>query len=79
MRLLGFIFAGMFMYGMLTAHYGAGLMALGMVLFTAYGSRQLDKRDAEFLETPGSAQPPANADTLQALQEQGTEAARCVL
>ena len=79
MKLLGFVFAAFFMYGIMTGHTGGALIALGMVVFTAYGAKQLRKRDVEFYLSPRSAQPIPNTDPVDALTVQDTEAARFVL
>ncbi len=79
MKLLGFTFAAFFMYGIMSGHVGGALIALGMVVFTAYGSRQLRKRDIEFYLHPRSAKTIPNADAVDALAAQDAEAARLVL
>ncbi len=76
MKLLAAIFVLMAVWGFAIGHNGGAIMSLFMVGFTVYGAKQLRKRDIEFYMHPRSAQPVPNADTLEALREQGAEAAR---
>ena len=66
-----FLFAFLFLYGCLSGHVGAGLIALCMVPFMLYGERELNKRDAEFEASPQAARLPA--DTTQDLQQHECE------
>lgn len=60
------VFIGMFFYGLMTNHLGGALLAILLVAFAIYGSRQLDKRDAEFYASPRSAaKEPSTLDKLK--------------
>lgn len=76
MKVLFGIFFCMFVYGVFTNHVGAGLLALFMSGFVVYGSRQLDKRDAEWEHDPRNTKSILN--TLELLEQQGCEGSRSV-
>lgn len=60
------VFIGMFFYGLMTNHLGGAILAIVLLLFVIYGSRQLDKRDAEFYANPRSAtKEPSTLDKLE--------------
>lgn len=74
MKFLCTIFLCMAVYGLATEYKGAGLLALVCAGLTVYGSRQLDKRDAEYRADPRSAI--VETDTLELLTRQGSEGTR---
>ncbi len=74
MRLLLVIFLCMAIYGFTIKKPGAASLSLGMVVFVAYGARELRKRDIEFYLSPRSAR--LIPTTLERLHEQGAEGTR---
>lgn len=79
MKAFALVFVCLAIYGLFTGHFGGALFSVGMGIFVIYGSRQLNKRDVEFYESPASADVPANTDSVDALHAMGTEASRVVL
>lgn len=67
MKYLVGIFIAMAIFGMLTGHVGAGLLAVFMAGLTHWGARQLNKREAEFNADPRNAK--SATHTLQALND----------
>ena len=63
------MFVAMFAYGVATGLLGAGLIALCMVVFTHWGGKVLDKRDAEWART----NPPAVPTTQEVMTREGCE------
>lgn len=71
MKSMGSVFIGMFFYGVVTSNLGGALFAIVLLIFTIYGSRQLDKRDAEFYASPKSAV--KEPSTLEELKKEDCE------
>lgn len=74
MKFLLAVFVSMALYGLVTDHKGAGLLALFMAGFVVYGERQLNKRDAEFAASPQSAN--VEPESVRSMHEHCCEAAR---
>lgn len=74
MRVLVLIFLLMALYGGVTGHFGAALLALAVAGFTHWAEKKFKQQEAEYLASPASAKP--EKDTVDMLDEQGTEAAR---
>jgi len=71
LRWLMFVFFVLAVVGFCTGHLAVGFISAFMVVFTKYGERELDKRDAEFFATPAGAK--QIADTAQLLVRQECE------
>ncbi len=55
MRLLMAVFLGMFVYGLWAVSYGAGLLSLGMFLFTWWADRKFAAQDQAYAADPRNA------------------------
>jgi len=55
MRILRVLFLSMFLYGLWTGLYGAGLMALGMWAFVCYASGVFAAQDRAYAADPHNA------------------------
>lgn len=71
MRILMLAYAILCVAGLWQAHFGIAVISACMIVFTKYGERELDKRDAEFFASPAGAK--QIADTMQLLVTQETE------
>jgi len=58
MRVLGFIFAAMVVYGLVIGHIGGALIALCMLGFIYYANRVFKQQDAAWRADPRNASNP---------------------
>jgi uncharacterized membrane protein len=77
MRLLRWVFLGMFAYGVVVGLYGAALLALGMWAFVCYATRVFAAQEAAWRNSPQRA--PTEPDTAHKLDEHCCECTRSEL
>jgi hypothetical protein len=58
MLALGFVFLGLFIYGLIISHLGGALLSLGMVGFMYYASKRFAAQDAAYAADPRNAPKP---------------------
>ena len=75
MRLLMAVFLGMFVYGLWAVSYGAGLLSLGMFLFTWWADRRFAAQDKAYAADPRNARA-LGPSTNDALAEYDCECVR---
>ena len=76
MHFLMLVFAILCGAGLWTAHFDIAGISAFMIVFTKYGERELDKRDAEFFASPAGAQQIADTMHKLVMQEQEATASR---
>ncbi len=75
-RWLMLVFFVLAIVGFCTGHLAVGFISAFMVMFTKYGERELDKRDAEFFASPAGAQQIADTQALLVKQQCECSASR---
>lgn len=71
MKLLVTIFTGMFLYGVAAGPLGAGILSLGMAVFTFWAGRKFAAQDRAWVADPRNAPKPRS--TQEMLDEAGVE------
>ena len=74
MKLLAFIFITLCIAAVISGAHGVALISAGMVGLVCFGSKQLDKRDAEFEAAKEAAVD--KHDVMHCLQQHDCECAR---